>query len=216
MSIESEITELLRKQYGQFFEEALLREIAEVGSLHEAKAGTVLIEIGSYVKGIPLLIDGAIKVMKEDEEGDELLLYYLERGETCSVTMSCCLGDQPSEVRAIAEMDTRFLSIPITYMETWSGKYRSWRNFVFEMYNRRLNELFGTVANLAFQKMDERLIHYLQEKARVNQSQIIHSTHQDIAYDLHTSRVVVSRLLKKLENMQKVALHRNSIEILDL
>ncbi len=206
----------LKESYGQQFEEALLTEIAQVGTFKEVKAGHKLMEIGEYIKGMPLLISGAIKVMREDPDGDELLLYYLEQGDTCSMTMSCCMGQSRSEIRAVAETDARLIMIPIRKMEEWTAKYRSWRNFVFESYNNRLNEMLQTIDSIAFLNMDERLIQYLKEKSRINQDQTIRNTHQEIAYDLHSSRVVISRLLKKLEQLGKIELHRNYIQILDL
>lgn len=206
----------LKESYGNQFEEALLSEIAQVGTFKEVQAGHKLMEIGEYIKGMPLLISGAIKVMREDSDGDELLLYYLEQGDTCSMTMSCCMGQARSEIRAVAETDARLIMIPIRKMEEWTAKYRSWRNFVFESYNNRLNEMLQTIDSIAFLNMDERLVQYLREKARINQDDTIHNTHQEIAYDLHSSRVVISRLLKKLEQLGRIELHRNYIKILDL
>ena len=206
----------LKEQYGNIFEEELINEIVQVGTFKEVPEGYKLIEIGDYLRGMPLLISGVIKILREDEDGDELLLYYLEKGDTCSMTMACCIGDTKSEIRAIAETDAKLIMVPIQKMEEWTIKYKSWRNFVFNSYHVRLNELLSTLDSIAFQKMDERLIGYLKEKARVTNDDIIHSTHQDIAYDLHSSRVVISRLLKKLEEMGKIKLHRNYIKILDL
>ncbi|WP_396634033.1 Crp/Fnr family transcriptional regulator [Maribacter sp. R86514] len=206
----------LKEEYGNIFEEELINEIVQVGTFKEVQEGYKFMEIGDYIRGMPLLISGVIKILREDEDGDELLLYYLEKGDTCSMTMACCMGDKKSEIRAIAETDAKLIMVPIQKMEEWTGKYKSWRNFVFNSYHVRLNELLSTLDNIAFQKMDERLIGYLKEKARVTKDNIIHSTHQDIAYDLHSSRVVISRLLKKLEEMGKIKLHRNYLEILDL
>lgn len=206
----------LKERYGRQFEDALIEEISEVGSYMDIAAGTVVIDIGQYVRGIPLLLSGAIKILREDDDGDELLLYYLEPGDTCSMTLMCCMGDTRSEIRAIAEADTRLIMIPVRKMEEWTAKYRSWRNFVFESYHNRLNELFATLDSIAFNNMGDRLVHYLKEKARVNKDSDIRNTHQEIAYDLHTSRVVVSRLLKKLEQMGKIKLHRNHIELVNL
>ncbi len=206
----------LRASYGNLFEEELINEIAQVGTFREVEAGHKLMEIGEYIKGMPLLISGVVKVLREDPDGDELLLYYLEQGDTCSMTMSCCIGQAKSEIRAIAETDAKLIMVPVRKMEEWTAKYRSWRNFVFESYNNRLNEMLQTIDTIAFMNMDERLVNYLREKARVNQDSIIRNTHQEIAYDLHSSRVVISRLLKKLEQMGKLEIHRNYLKILDL
>jgi len=205
---------LLRENFGNFFEEALLQEIVDIGIFKEVPEGNTLIEIGTYVTAMPLLISGAIKVMREDNDGDELLLYFLERGETCAMTLSCCVGQKKSEIRAVAETNTTLVMIPIQKMEEWTAKYKSWRNFVFNSYHERLNEMLETIDSIAFLNMDERLWNYLKEKVRINKSPILYNTHQEIAYDLHTSRVVVSRLLKALENNKKIKLQRNAIEVL--
>ena len=205
----------LRKNYGHLFEVALLDEISEVGMVKEFSEGVKLIDIGEYIKTIPLLVSGVIKIIREDDDGDELLLYFLEKGDTCAMTLTCCLGQTKSEIRAVAETDTELILIPVQKMEEWSGKYKSWRNFVLNSYHRRLNEMLETIDSIAFLKMDERLLKYLLEKARVSEDNIINNTHQEIAYELHTSRVVVSRLLKKLENIGRIKLHRNHIVILE-
>lgn len=206
----------LYANYASIFEEELLNEIVQVGTLKEVPEGYKLIEIGEYIKSMPLLVSGAIKILREDNEGDELLLYYLEKGETCSMTLTCCMSHSKSEIRAVAEIDTVLIMIPIQKMEEWTAKYKSWRNFVFDSYHKRLNELLNTVDSIAFQNMDERLLNYLKEKSRINNDDTIQNTHQEIAYDLHSSRVVISRLLKKLEEMGKIKLHRNFIKIIDL
>ena len=202
--------------YGHIFEDALLEEINEVGIYKEISEGHKLMEIGQYIRSMPLLLSGAIKVLREDGEGDELLLYYLEKGDTCSMTLTCCLGDSKSEVRAIAETDAKIIMIPVQKMEEWTAKYKTWRNFIFDSYHSRLNELLNTLDSIAFDKMDMRLASYLKEKARINKNDVIRNTHQEIAYDLHSSRVVISRLLKKLERMGKIELHRNHIKLLEL
>ncbi|MBW2937203.1 Crp/Fnr family transcriptional regulator [Aureisphaera sp. CAU 1614] len=204
----------LKNSYGHLFENELLEEINQVGTFKEIPQDFTLIEIGEYIKSMPLLISGAIKVLREDNDGDELLLYFLERGDTCAMTLSCCLGQTKSEIRAIAELDTKLVMIPIQKMEEWTGKYRTWRNFVFESYHNRLMEMLETIDNIAFMKMDERLLKYLNDKVKVTKEHMLHITHQEIAYDLHTSRVVISRLLKSLEKLKKIKLHRNNIEIL--
>ncbi|MFH6604436.1 Crp/Fnr family transcriptional regulator [Maribacter algicola] len=206
----------LKEGYGHVFEDALINEILQVGTFKEIPEGFKLMEIGHYVKAMPLLVSGAIKVYREDTDGNELLLYYLEKGDTCSMTLTCCMGDAKSEVRAVAETDAKLIMIPVHKMEEWTAKYKSWRNFVFESYHGRLNELLNTLDSIAFDKMDMRLVSYLKEKARINKGDIVHNTHQEIAYELHSSRVVISRLLKKLEQMGKIELHRNYIKLLQL
>ncbi|CAL65933.1 Crp/Fnr family transcriptional regulator [Christiangramia forsetii] len=206
----------LEEAYGFLFDKELINEIAESGTIKKAAAGVRIIEIGDYVTVMPLLLDGAIKILREDNDGNELLIYFLERGDTCAMTLNCCLGRTKSEIRAVAENDTTLIMIPISKMEEWTAKYKSWRNFVFESYHTRLSEMLDTIDTIAFLNMDERLMRYLRDKGKVNSNEIIQSTHQEIAYDLNTSRVVVSRLLKKLENEGKISLKRNNITVIDL
>ncbi len=206
----------LKNNYGHLFEDALLNEINQVGTFKEVPEGFKMMEIGDYVKAMPLLVSGAIKILREDNDGDELLLYFLEKGDTCAMTLTCCVAQTKSKIRAIAETDAKLIMIPIQQMEEWSEKYKSWRHFVFESYHNRLNEMLETIDSIAFLKMDERLLKYLVEKVRISKDNTIHITHQDIAYELHTSRVVISRLLKKLETLGKIELNRNYILMKDI
>ncbi len=206
----------IKNNYGHLLEDELLEEINQVGTFKEVPEGFELIKAGSYIKSMPLIISGAIKILREDNDGDELLLYFLEQGDTCAMTLSCCLVNQKSEIKAIAETDAKLIMIPIDKMEKWTAKYKSWRNFVFESYHKRLIEAIETIDSIAFLNMDDRLLKYLKDKIKVNQDHTINNTHQQIAYDLHTSRVVISRLLKKLEKAGKVKLNRNNIEVLDI
>lgn len=208
--------EELQQHYGYLFEDELLQEINNVGTYKDIPEGFKLIEIGDYIKSMPLLVSGAIKILREDDDGDELILYFIEQGDTCAMTLSCCLGNSKSEIRAIAETDTKLIMIPVAKMEEWLGKYKSWQKFVLQSYHNRMTELLEAIDTIAFLKMDKRLFKYLKDKAMVNHNDIIHVTHQQIAGDLHTSRVVISRLLKTLEIDGKIELNRNSIKVIDL
>jgi CRP/FNR family transcriptional regulator, anaerobic regulatory protein len=206
--------ELIKQTYGYLFEDNLIDEIAESSLLRDFKEGDILIDFGDSIRKMPLLISGAIKILREDFDEGELLLYFIEKGDTCAMTMACCLGETKSEIRAVAETKGTVVMIPINKMEEWLGKYKSWRNFVFNSYNNRLKEMLSAIDNLAFMNMDERLLNYLNEKVKINNSNEINNTHQEIAYDLHTSRVVISRLLKALENKGRIKLNRSSIVLL--
>ena len=206
--------DLLKETYGFVFEDQLIEEIVSVSKLQVFKEGDILIDFGDYIKRMPLLINGAIKILREDFDEGELLLYFIEKGDTCAMTMACCLGQTKSEIRAIAETDGTVIMIPVQKMEEWLGKYKSWRVYVFNSYNNRLKEMLSAIDHLAFMNMNERLLAYVYEKAKINKTDSIQSTHQEIADDLHTSRVVVSRLLKALENEGKIKLNRASISIL--
>ncbi len=204
----------LKKHYGSQFEPALIEEIHQVASFMEVPEGEDLMKPGQYIKSMPLLLSGSIKILRPDNEGNELLLYHLEKGDTCAMTMTCCLGNTKSEIHAVTETPAKLLMIPIGKMEEWASKYKTWRNFVFASYHERMMELLESVDNIAFNKMDERLENYLQNRIEILNSKHIYTTHKEIAHDLNTSRVVISRLLKKMENNKKIKLHRSFIEVL--
>jgi CRP/FNR family transcriptional regulator len=206
--------DLLTASYGFVFEDLLIDEIISVAHLVEFKEGDILIDFGDYIKKMPLLIEGAIKILREDFDEGEMLLYFIEKGDTCAMTMACCIGEAKSEIRAVAETDGKIIMIPVTKMEEWLGKYKSWRNFVFNNYNNRLKEMLYAIDSLAFMNMEERLLNYLFEKCKINHSREIFSTHKEIAYDLHSSREVISRLLKALEIKGRIKLNRASVEVL--
>src|SRR5690554_6456624 len=207
-------SEIVDFAFEEIFEKELIEEIKEVSQIMEFKQDDVLIDFGQYMRGMPLLVSGAIKIMREDFDEGELLLYFLEKGDTCAMTMACCMGEKQSEIRAIAENKGLVAMIPVGKMEEWMSKYKSWRAFVFNSYNSRFNELLSAIDNIAFKHMDQRLEEYLNEKSKINDSNVVTQTHQQIAYDLNTSRVVISRLLKAMENEGKIKLNRNNIELL--
>ena len=209
-----EIRQALVDSYGFILEEELIDEIIADGHVRSISAGEALIEYGQNIKYMPLLIDGAIKVLRQDKDGDELLLYFLEKGDTCTMTMTCCIGRTNSEIRAIAEQDSKIVFIPVEKMAEWTRKYNGWMSFVFESYSNRFNEMLESIDRLAFSNMNDRLYKYLKSKALVNKSTTLDVRHQDIAYDLNSSRVVISRLLKSLENEEKIKIYRNKIEVL--
>jgi len=206
----------LKLHYGYLFEDDLLQEINDAGIYKEIPEGQKLIEIGDTIKSMPLLLSGAIKILREDEDSNELVIYYLEQGDTCAMTINCCLGLAKSEIRAIAENDTKLVMIPVAKMSEWMSKYKSWQNFILQSYNDRLKEMLEAIDTIAFFKMDERLLKHLKDKALVNHNDVMQVTHKEIANDLHTSRVVVSRLLKSLEKEGKIEMNRNQIKIINL
>ena len=199
----------------QLFEKQLQEELEQKAQMHSYNEGEVIIEIDHYIKSIPIVISGTVKVIREDEEGNELFLYYVNAGSTCAMSLTCCMRDQKSQVRAIAEEPVELMTIPVKEMDQWMMEYRSWKDFVMRSYSSRFEELLNTIDLIAFHHMDDRLIAYLEKKASVHQSKTINVKHQEIAIELNSSREAVSRLLKKLENMGKLKLHRNRIEMLD-
>jgi CRP/FNR family transcriptional regulator len=202
--------------YGHLFESELLNEILSIGEYKKVTEGIELIDIGSNIKFMPLVISGAIKILREDENGDELVLYFIEQGDTCAMTITCCLGQSKSKIRAVAERDTEIIMIPVQMIAEWMNKYPSWQNFILQSYHERMQELLEAIDTIAFLNMDERLLKYLKDKAMVNRNEVISVTHKEIANDLHTSRVVVSRLLKALEIKGEITLNRNQITVHNL
>lgn len=205
----------LKDKYPILFEEELLNEISKQGLVKHIPEGQMLQDIGDFIKYMPLLIDGTIKIIREDDNGREVLLYYLERGDTCAFALTCCMNNQRSEVRAITEEECEIIMIPTHFMEEWLIKYPTWRSYVFQSYNTRLNELLETIDSIAFLKMDQRLMKYLKDKVMVLGSTDINITHKEIAQEMNSSRVVISRLLKQLEKEDKIIIKRNQIEILN-
>ncbi|MDA1288833.1 MAG: Crp/Fnr family transcriptional regulator [Bacteroidetes bacterium] len=196
------------------FEPELISEINAVGKVSTHERGQIMIDLGEEIKYIPILLDGAIKIVREDENGDELLLYFVEFGNTCALTLNCCIGNVSSEIRAICESDTRLIMIPVQYMDQWLSKYKSWRTFIFNNYQNRMVELLKAIDSITFKKLDQRLEQYLHEKANVSRKKELQITHLEIATDLNSSRVVISRLLKQMENEGTLQLGRNTIKLL--
>jgi CRP/FNR family transcriptional regulator len=185
------------------------------GNLKKFGPDEEIIDIGMLITHMPLVISGSIKIMTEDKEGDELLLYYLDMGDTCAVTLNCCTKKAKSTVRAISETDVELLFVPVEKMEEWMIKYKSWRNYVLDSYNTRLNEMVAAFDNIVFHSMEERLEKYIRDKAWISKSATLNLSHQDIANDLHSSRVAVSRLMKKLERKGFIRQLRNKIVVVD-
>ena len=213
MNANKTILDLVRRQYPQIAEIGLQEEIAHVGQIMQFKAGETIMDFGSYVRLIPLVIEGSIKVIREDADGNEIFLYYIRPGEACTMSFTCCMMKKRSEIRTIVEDDTLIIGIPIKYMDDWMSRYQSWKNFIMISYDNRMMELIKTIDNIAFKKMDERLLDYLEKKSQALKTDTISVTHQEIAYDLNASREAVSRLLKQLEKDGRLKLGRNKIEL---
>lgn len=197
------------------FEPALIKEMQEFGELKHFKEGDIIMDYDKYIRMMPIIVKGTIKVLRRDERGKEILLYYLESSESCSMAYSCCVEAKKSEVRAIAEDDVDLIAIPHTKLDEWLCKYPSWKNYIMRSFNERFLELLKSIESIAFHKLDERLISYLKEKQRLSGSRLIKVSHYVIADELATSRVVISRLLKQLENDGKILLYRNEIKLLE-
>ncbi len=205
---------LLFDKFKATFEPELLNEIESKAQYVSVKEGAIIFDIGQTVRVIPLLLSGILKITREDDAGRELLLYYVHANESCAMTFTCCMQRYPSEIRATAETDVEFIAVPISVMDEWLAKYPTWKSFVMQTIRNRFNELLQAIDQLAFQRLDERLVHYLKEKSSATGSTVINLSHEQIAREMASSREVISRLLKKLENDKKVILLRNQIKLL--
>lgn len=204
------------KKLYPFLEEGLRREMLSNGIIKTFKEGEQLMRTGQYFTTTILLLDGLVKLYREGEEGEEFFMYYIEAGQACALSMICATKSQSSQVMAKAVTETTILAVPINLMDEWMKKYKTWYYFVLETYRARFEELLVVVDNIAFKAMDERLVFYLKKHQKTLNSNIIPINHQTIANELGSSREVISRLLKKLEQMGRVKLNRNNIEIVKL
>ncbi|WP_417264720.1 Crp/Fnr family transcriptional regulator [Brumimicrobium sp.] len=197
------------------FEPQLLEEFKSIAKEVSVKEGDVILDYGQIVRSMPIIASGTVKVSRMDDQGREILLYYVNAKESCAMTFTCCMEQFPSEIKAVAEDDVVMLTVPITVMDEWLMKYSTWKSFVMGTIRDRFNEMLNTIDQIAFQKLDERLKYYLQQKAKHTGSKLLNLSHEEIARDLATSRVVISRLLKKLENDELLLLYRNQIKLLN-
>jgi len=195
------------------FEQGLLNSIEKDAVYKTFAAGEVIMRTGQYIKSTVLVLQGSIKIYRENEEGGEFLMYYLGPGEACAVSMICAIQSQASEIMAVAEEETEVIMFPIQLMDELMNTYKSWYQFVLQTYRSRFDELLSVVDNIAFRNMDERLEFYLKRYITKTGKKNIELSHQQIADDLNSSREVISRLLKKMEQRKLVKLHRNLIEL---
>lgn len=208
-------SQLLKAQFGNLFESNLLDELAQVGHYMEVEEGFVLMRPGGYIRSIPILLSGSVKISRSDADGREALLYYLGGLDSCAMSLTCCLGRRQSEITAVTDEKTRLITIPVEKVEDWMNKYSSWKQFVFATYQKRFDDLLGAIDQIAFHKLDERLINLLKRKHKQCGCSVFNITHEELANELATSREVISRLLKQLERLDRVKLSRNKIELLE-
>jgi CRP/FNR family transcriptional regulator len=206
----------LHERFLNIFSDELIQDICYNGQLKNFQTEETIVNIGDEMKYFPLIVSGSLKILTEDKDGKELLLYYLEVGDTCAVTLTLASHVKKSKIRAIAEEITQVLFLPISKVDEWMEKYKEWRHFIMETYNYRMSEMLEAIDNLAFHNMEERLLKYLRDKAMVSGSKEIHGTHAQIANDLHSSRVVISRMLGKLEKDGLIKHSRNKVELVRL
>lgn len=207
------IREKLKDYYSLIFEKELIDEIVNIGIHRTIKPNELLLDIGDKMTHIPLILNGAVKIIREDNNGEEIALYFLEKGDTCAISFINCINRTKSMFRGVTEKETEGIFIPVDVIEEWLVKYKSWRHYIIDSYHMRLIEMVQSIDSLAFMKLDDRLHKYLIDKVKIMNTNTLIITHQEIANDIHTSRVVVSRLLKILENEGKIKIRRNRIII---
>lgn len=196
-------------------EPELKEEILATAVEREFAAGTTLLKAGNTINSTMLVLDGRLKVYREDSEGHEFLIYFLESGSACAMSIMCAAMDEKSQITVVAETDVTLLSIPFDSTRKWLNIYPSWDEFILRTYRSKMDELLHVLDNIAFRSMDERLVFYLKRMTD-GQGNVLHISHQEIARDLNSAREVISRLLKKLEQRGAVELHRNEIRVIDL
>lgn len=197
-------------------EEGLLRELQEKGRILNAKAGQILIQSGQNIRSTMIVLDGLVKLYRENEEGSEFFMYHLHPGDGCALSLICDRTFRTSAVTAKAVVDSVLLVVPLEQTENWMRQYRTWYHFTVGTYRRRYEELLETIDHIAFQNMDERLEFYLRRHQKALNTKVLEITNTQIAQELNSSREVISRLMKKLSEDGKVRLLKNGIEILKL
>jgi CRP/FNR family transcriptional regulator len=206
--------EYLQEIFQGRFEYTLLEELVQVGQLKNASVGSYLIRPGEFIRSVPIILTGSVKIMRPDQSGREALLYYLGGLDACAMSLTCCLGTRQSEITAVVEEQTTMIGIPVEKVDEWMCRFSTWKQFVFQTYQKRFDNLLETIDEVIFHKLDERLLVYLQKKVASCQCSVLSITHEDIAQELVTSREVISRLLKQMEKNGQVQLMRNKIVML--
>ena len=204
----------IKKYYPKTFDKELIDEIIKVGEYKKIKSGELLINIGGKMSHIPLILEGILKIIRKEKNGEEIVLYFLESGDTCAISFANCINKKRSIFKGIVEKDLEAIFIPVEYIDDWIVKYKSWRYFIIDSYHFRLLEMVDAIDSLAFMNLNERILKYLTHKAEINNNCELEITHLEIAHDLHTSRVVISRIMKQLNDENKISSTRNKIRVL--
>jgi CRP/FNR family transcriptional regulator len=207
------IRQYLRAFFPQF-EPGLVETLTENACLKEFNDGDSLMNTGQYMRFTMLVVDGLVKLYREGEDGSEFFMYYINPGGACALSMICSTKQQTSEIKARAVDKTTVLAVPTMLMDELMKTYKTWYYFVLETYRSRFEELLVVIDHISFKAMDERLEYYLKKQHKDLNTRILMLTHSQIANDLNSSREVISRLLKKMEQQKKVILHRSYIEYL--
>lgn len=204
--------ELIKTHFPNFNHQ-LVDEIDQNATIQKVASGEVIMRSGQYIRHTVLVVKGKIKIYREDEEGNEFFMYYLQPGQACAISMICATKQETSALMAKVVEEAELIMIPLSQMEKWMRQHRSWYEFVIETYRSRFEEVLVVIDSIAFKAMDERLEFYLKRHSDACGCKDVKLSHQEIASELNTSREVISRLLKKLEQRGLVKLHRSHIEL---
>ena len=191
----------------------LLKEVKDAALVKEIDKNVEILREGQYVKVVPIVLDGLIKVFTRHEE-KELLLYYIKPDESCIMSFASSLKNEPSKIFAVTEEDTTALLLPVDKVIKWTKQFPGFNTLFFQQYNLRYSELLDTIHHVLFDKMDKRLYDYLQEKISLTKKNPLKISHRQIANELGTAREVISRVAKKLEHEGKLKQHSDGIELL--
>ncbi|MGW8315525.1 MAG: Crp/Fnr family transcriptional regulator [Bacteroidales bacterium] len=205
------LEEIVKKRF-PFFESGLRSAISENGIYKEFEEGQELIREDQYIRSFPIVISGLIKVCRTDEEGNELLLYYLRPGEVCTVSLICCMDRTRSRVKAITETETSVILVPVELLDSWIGEFQTWKEYVMRSMQMRFDELLNTIDSIAFMKMDERLEKFFLDRYQSSGATVFEGSHQEVALAMNSSREVISRLLKQMEKRGMITLSRGRID----
>jgi CRP/FNR family transcriptional regulator, anaerobic regulatory protein len=191
-----------------------LRTVAEAqATFKHYAAGDALFRKGSYISSAVIVVEGMIKIFRVDEQGNSHFLYFLSAGELCVLSTLCCLRMRQADMRAVAFTDCEVMFIPSPYPEVWMQEYPEWSRYLLQSFNQRMAELLDTFDSVVFKHLDERLLFYLHQHYKVS-GELLYLSHQQIADELNSSREVISRLLKRLEDEGYVVVKRSFVRIL--
>ena len=199
--------------FTDFFQSAFVKNLHETGETRIFKAGDVILNMDAYVHYIPLVLSGSVKVVRTEEDGREILLYYITPGESCIVSILAGFNEEKSKVKAVVEEDAEVLIVSTQKAKEWIRDSPEWMDFIFGLYQKRFEELLNVVNSVAFQKVDVRLLNLLNQKSELYQSKELQVTHQQLADELGITREATSRVLKQMEKDGQILLSRNKITL---
>lgn len=200
--------------FKDIFHSELQKEIETAGYIKNFAAGSVIVDMHTYIRSIPVVLNGSIKVIRTDADGKEILLYYIKPGESCIVSILAAMSYETAKIRAEVEEDAEIILLPADKVKEWVKKYPEWTDFIFNLYQKRFEELLDMVNAVAFQKIDTRILHLLKQKSQLYNSKEIQVTHQQLADELGITREATSRVLKQMEKEEQIMLSRNKIKLL--